>query len=1179
VLYSFENYTLDTDRRELRREDHLIGLEPQVFDLLEYLVRNRDRVVSRDDLIASIWGGRIVSESALSTRINAARTAIRDSGQEQRLIRTLPRKGVRFVGLVREGPEFVAATATTPAIFASHDPAPATAPRDKVARAERRQLTVAACELLLGAGGARIDPEDLHDIIQDYHDCVRQTARRHDGLVTHTHGNTASLHFGYPQAHEDDAERAVRAGLELIAAVSSLKSPVPLQTRLGIATGLVMVGDLAGSGEVQEPEIVGETPNLAVRLQGIADPDTVVVADSTRRLLGNLFEFQDLGVQGLKGVPEPVLASTALRPSSVESRFEALHGTGLTDLVGREEELELLLRRWSRAKNGEGQVVLLSGEAGIGKSRLTVALTEQLANEDLTCLRYFCSQQHTDSALHPIVDQVERAAGLMRDDTPQMKLDKLDSVLALTATPDEDAALFAEMLSLANDGRHPILALMPQQQRRRTMDALNTQIQTLARRAPLLLIFEDAHWSDPTSLEVLSRIVDWIHGLRALLIVTFRPEFASPWTGRAHVTTLIINRLAEREINRMIYDIVTSKLIPAGIRQDIIERRDGIPLLVEEMTKAVLEAAAEAEAPWIATPVPPASVGVPASLHASLMARLDRLGSAKEVAQIGAAIGRQFSHAVLAAVVEIPETELQSALDRLVAAGLLFRQGVPPHATYLFKHALVQDAAYGTLLREPRRALHARIAEALESRFPEVAESQPELLARHCTEAGLIEKALHLWGKAGQRSIERSALVEAVEHLTRALAQIETLPSTPALRRDQINLQVALITPLIHVKGYSAPETMAAAERSCRLIEQVQALGEGPADPLLLFSALYALWTANIVAFNGDVMRKLGAQFLVLAEKQTISAPLLIAHRVMGIALLCTGDIAEGRAHLDQAIALYNPAEHRPLATRFGVDAQVSILSYRALALWTLGYPKAALADTERALKIAREVGHAATLMYALGHAPLTCFHCGNYETGAAIVAELAAIANEKDASVWKASAMINQGWLLGLTDRVSEAIRLLTRGISTYRSSGAKIFVPLQLSNLARAHAKLNQIDDARRTIDEAMAAVEVTKEKWFAAEVFRAAGDIALMSPERDMAKAEAYIERALAVARTQQAKSFELRAAMSMARLWRAQSKQKEARDLLASVYSWFDEGFDTFDLREAKALLTDLRLSRT
>ena len=974
MLYSFENYTLDPDRRELRREGDLISLQPQVFDLLEYLIRNRDRVVSRDDLIASIWGGRFVSESALSTRINAARTALNDSGQEQRLIRTLPRKGVRFVGLVREEQRSVGAIATAPAVLDPQSAEPTITPRDKAARAERRQLTVASCELLVGTGAARIDPEDLHEIIQRYHGCVHETARRHDGLVTHRHGNTASLHFGYPQAHEDDAERAVHAGLELIAAVSSLKSSIPLQTRVGIATGLVMVGDLIGTGEVQEHGIVGETLNLALRLQGIADPNTVVIAESTQSLLGNLFEFQDLGVQDLKGVADPVRASAALRPSSVESRFEALHGAALTELVGREEELELLLRRWSRAKNGEGPVVLLSGEAGIGKSRLTVALTEKLANETLTRLRYFCSPQHTDSALYPIIDQIERAAGLMRDDTPQLKLDKLDALLALTATPKEDVALIAEMLCLANDGRYPVLELTPEQRRQRTMDALNLQMQTLARQNPVLLIFEDAHWSDPTSLEVLSRVVDWIRDLRALLIVTFRPEFVPPWIGRSHVTTIVINRLGNREINTMIDDIVATKIIPASIRQDIINRSDGIPLFAEEMTKAVLEAAGEAEARSIAAAVPGTRGGVPASLHASLMARLDRLGSAKGVAQIGAALGRQFSHAVLAAVVHSPAGGLQPALDRLVAAGLLFRQGVPPHATYLFKHALVQDAAYGTLLREPRRTLHARIAETLESQFPEVAESQPELLARHCSEAGLIEKAWHLWGKAGRRSLERSALVEAAEQLRRALAQIETLPSTPALRREQITLQVALITPLFHLKGYAAPETKAAAERSRLLIEQAQALGEAPTDPLLLFSALYGLWAANFVAFNGGVTQSIAADVLALAEKQTITAPLLIAHRVMGVSLFFAGEFAQGRAHLDHALALFNPVEHRPLATRFVVDAQVSTLSYRALAIWILGYPEAALADTEYALKIAREIGHAATLMYALGHATFARF-------------------------------------------------------------------------------------------------------------------------------------------------------------------------------------------------------------
>ena len=497
--------------------------------------------------------------------------------------------------------------------------------------------------------------------------------------------------------------------------------------------------------------------------------------------------------------------------------------------------------------------MLLSGEAGIGKSRLTAALLERLASEPHTRLRYFCSPQHTDSAFYPIIGQMERAAGMAHDDTPQAKLDKLDAVLAQTSTSMQDAALFAEMLSLPNDGRYPALELAPQQRRQRTLEALTSQLAGLASQQPVLMIFEDVHWIDPTSLEVFGRMVDRIKTLPVLLIVTFRPEFNAPWAGRSHVTSLALNRLGERETAAIIARLVGNKELPADVMAEIVERTDGIPLFVEEMTKAVLEAEGEGEARRTVAAVPSPALAVPASLHASLMARLDRLGPAKEVAQIGAAIGREFSHALLAAVVRKPEAELSSALDRLIAAGLLFRQGVPPHATYLFKHALVQDAAYGTLLREPRRALHARIAETLESQFAEIAESQPELLARHCTEAGLIEKAAGLWGKAGQRSLERSALVEAVEQLTRALAQIATLPATPALRREQIKLQVALITPLIHVKGFAAPETKAAAERARLLIEQAEALGEPPEDPLLLFSVLYGFWIANFVAFNGDV--------------------------------------------------------------------------------------------------------------------------------------------------------------------------------------------------------------------------------------------------------------------------------------------------------------------------------------
>jgi class 3 adenylate cyclase/predicted ATPase len=1050
--------------------------------------------------------------------------------------------------------------------------APSAAPQDT---AERRQVTVMFSDLVGSTAlSARMDPEDLREIISSYQKCVAETVQRLGGYVAKYMGDGVLVYFGYPQAHEDDAERAVRAGLELTAAVRALKVSSPLQTRVGIATGLVVVGDLIGTGAAQEQAVVGETPNLAARLQGIAEPNVVVIADSTRKLLGNLFELEDLGPKDLKGISELVRAWAALRASSAEGRFEALHASGLTALVGREEELELLLRRWSKAKTGEGQVVLLSGEAGIGKSRLTAALLERLADEPHTRLRYFCSPQHTDSALYPVISQMERAAGFVHDDTVRKRLDKLDAVLAQTSISTADAALFAELLSLPNDGHYPKLDLTPEQRRQGTLAALVSWMEALAGQHPVLMIFEDAHWTDPTSLEVFGRVVDRVRNLRVLVIVIFRPDFDPPWLGRPYVTFVAINRLGEREILAMIEGVIGNKALPGNIRQDIIERTDGIPLFVEEMTKAVLEAGTEVAARQTAAAIPSPALAIPASLQASLMARLDRLGSAKEVAQIGAAIGREFSHSLLAAVVRKPETDSNPALDRLVAAGLLFRQGVPPHATYLFKHALVQDAAYGTLLREPRRVLHARIAETLESQFAEIAERQPELLARHWTEAGLIEKAARLWGKAGQRSLERSALVEAIAQLTRALDQIAVLPATPALRHEQIKLQVTLITPLLHVKGYAAPETKAAAERARLLIEQAEARGESPEDPLLLFAVLYSLWTASYVAFNGDVMCNLSAQFLALAEKQGATVPLMIGHRAMGASLLCTGDIAQSRAHLDRAIALYDPAEHRPLSTRFGQDAQMSALCWRSLALWLLGYPDAALTDSDHALKDAREIGQAVTLMFAQGYASVTHICCGIYEAANAQLDEVGALADEKGTLFWKVHGMLEKGWIFALTGRASDAVHMITTGIARFQSTGSTVWMPLHLSYLARAYRDLGQFDDAWRCIGEAMTTAETTKEKWCEAEIHRIAGEIALMSPEPDTAKAETYFERALAVVREQQAKSWELRAAMSMARLWRDQGKRHEARDLLAPVYGWFTEGFDTRDLKEAKALLEEL-----
>jgi predicted ATPase len=767
---------------------------------------------------------------------------------------------------------------------------------------------------------------------------------------------------------------------------------------------------------------------------------------------------------------------------------------------------------------------------------------------------------------------MERAAGLAHVDKAQAKLDKLDTLLALSLSSRQDAKLLAEMLSLPNDGRYPTLELAPQQRREKTLEALTTQLEALSRSNPVLMIFEDVHWIDPTTLEALGRTVDRLRMLRVLLIATHRPEFEPPWTGRPYVTALSLNRLGEREIATMIDSFTGNKPLPENVRQDIVERTDGIPLFVEEMTKAVLEAESEAEARPTVASVPSSAPAVPASLHASLMARLDRFGPAREVAQVGAALGREFSHALLSAVVDKPNPELGSALDRLIAAGLLFRHGVPPNATYLFKHALVQDAAYGMLLREPRRTLHARIADTLENKFADAANNQPELLARHYTEAGLIEKSLELWGKAGERSLTRSALAEAIEQINRALDQIATLPGTPALRRKQIKLQVAIITPLLHVKGHADPEAKTAVERAHLLIQLSEALGEPPDDPLLLFSVLYGFWVMRYVSFKGNAVVELATQFLALAQKQIDALPIMIGHRLMGVSLLQIGQIEQAGTHFQQAIALYNSAEHRSFAARFGQDVRAAILSYQSMAEWLAGYPQSAHACAKEALEYSRELNQAPTLMYALTITLVTEMLRETQRTTSALANELVDLASEKHALMWKACGIMSQGQALIAEGKARAGLQTMTTGVSAFRSTGAAVFVPYFLSWLSRAYLEDDDCGQAQHCITEATALVESGGERWCETEIKRVAGEVALALG--NAADAEAGFHGALAIARQQQAKSWELRASMSLARLWRDQGKVEQARELLAPVYGWFTEGFDTRDLKEAKALLEEL-----
>jgi class 3 adenylate cyclase len=841
-------------------------------------------------------------------------------------------------------------------------PAPAqpTVATTRPVQAERRQLTVLFCDLVGSTELAtHLDPEDLRGVIGAYQRCSAAVVERFEGHIAKYLGDGVLAYFGWPQAHEDDAERAVRAGLGLVQAIAQLEphAAVRLQARIGIATGRVVVGELVGEGAAREEAVVGEVPNLAARLQALAAPGTVVIGEATRRLLGSVFQLEDLGPQRLKGFAEPLPAWQVSGESPAQGRFEARHSAGITPLVGREEEIALLLRRWEQAREGEGQVVLLSGEPGIGKSRIVRELHARLEGEPHVRLLYQCSPHHTTSPLHPLIEQLERAAGFSRGDLPEARLSKLEGLLARgTGQLDHAVPLIAALLGVPTEGRYPALEPTPQTQKQRTLEVLVGQLEGLAAAEPVLVTYEDVHWSDPTTQELLGLAIERIQRLPVLLLITFRPEFTPAWAAQPHVSALALTRLGRRDGAALVDRVVGNKALPAEVAAQIVAKTDGVPLFVEELTKTVLESGLLADAGdryELSGPLPP--LAIPSTLHDSLLARLDRLAPVKEIAQIGAAIGREFSHALLAAVADRPEAELQAALDRLVSSELVFRRGVPPEAMYSFKHALVQDAAYGTLLKSRRQQLHARIAEVLDEHFPETAEGQPEVLAHHYTHAGLFEKAVEFWYKAGRQSMARSAMVEASAQLTQALGILASVPSGPDRDQKELDLQVALGAALIATKGWAAPEVEKAHTRARELCTD-----EGQFPQLL--AALSGLfqhhlhWSSKLVALDA-----------------------------------------------------------------------------------------------------------------------------------------------------------------LALADRLEE---------------------------------------------------------RWFEAELYRLKGEALLILSSERAAEAEACYHQALAVARDQDARLWELRAATSLTRLRRDQGRRVEARELLAPVYRWFTEGFDTADLKDAKALLDEL-----
>jgi class 3 adenylate cyclase/predicted ATPase len=1049
--------------------------------------------------------------------------------------------------------------ARTSAAAADTSPAPlTTAPAPQETAGERRYITVLFCDLVGSTAiSAQLDAEEWRDVVGGYIEAASAAVAEMGGRVTRKLGDGLLALFGYPVGQENDAERAVRAALSIQRALAELNrrnaaaGKPELKARIGLDAGPVVV-DAAGG-------IFGEVPNVAARVEAIAEPGTVLITARVQRQIAGLFVAEERGSHTLKGVPAPVTLYRIVRASGGGRRSGRRH---FTPLIGRDEEMAMLLRRWDRARQGDGQFVLIVGEPGLGKSRLLEEFRARLRETPHTWAEWTCLQLLQSTPLHPIAEWGRARFG-GADVPADRRLAELESSLAqVRLNPAENVPLLAPLLDIPlPEQRKPNLA--PAELRRRQLAALTNWAIASARVQPLVLAFEDLHWADPTTLDVLHGIAE--RGALAPLfaVATTRPEFRPPWSMHSHHGTVSLAPLDRRQVRDMVAQLSAQQALLREVVEDVVTRTGGVPLFIEEVTRLLLERGQQG-----------GMQEIPPTLQQLLTARLDRLGPAREVAQIGAVVGRDFSYALIRAVANMEDAALQAALERLAEADILLVQGLPPESVYRFKHALIQDAAYENLLKSRRQALHRSVAEALRDNLAATAAAEPELLAHHFTQAGLTEAAIEWWGQAGQRSLERSALVEAAEQLTRALVQIATLPGTPALRRQQIKLQVSLMTPLVHVKGYAAPETKAAAERARLLIEQAEALGEPPEDPLLLFVVLYGFWAANYIAFNGDIVRDLGAQFFALVEKQATIAPQMIGHRLMGTSLLSTGEIAEARAHFDKGIALYDPTEHRTLATRFGVDVRVSILSYRSWALWMLGYPEAALADAEAALSDAREIGQAATLMFALNYTSLPHIFRGDYAKAKAVVDELVVLADEKGTLIWKASGLSLQGILLALSGKPADAIPMIISGRSMYESTGATLGLSWRSPHLSAAYAELGQFDDAWRCVNEAITAVEATKETWCEAESHRVAGEIALKSPEANAPNAQAHFERALAVARAQQAKSWELRAAMSMARLLRDQGKRDEARDQLAPVYGWFTEGFDTLDLKDAKALLDEL-----
>ena len=1031
--------------------------------------------------------------------------------------------------------------------------------------AERRQLTVMFVDMVGSTVLAgQLDPEEMGKLLRSYQNAVVGEIARLDGHVAKFMGDGVLAYFGWPRAHENEAERAVRAGLAILRAIGELQSPLggPLAARIGIATGLVVVGDLVGQGSAREEAAVGETLHLAARLQAVAQPGRIVLAETTRRLVGELFDLKVLDSVSLKGVVDPVEAYTVLGERALESRFAAFGSERLSPIVGREQELALLLERWDRALSSEGQLVLLTGEAGIGKSRIAEALIESLADSDHTRIRYQCSPYHTDSALYPAIQHLGLAARFQAGDDEPARLDKLEALLAQgTSDVSAQAPLIAPLVGLDGTARYGSSDLSPQQLRTRVLRALIDQLAGLALVRPVLWVIEDAHWIDPTTLEFVELALDTAAVSRVLILVTARPTFEHGFGGHPIVTRLMLNRLGRAQVAAIATRVSGGKPLPDAVLDEIAAKTDGVPLFVEEIAKAVLESGVlrEAEGAYVLTG-PLNTLTIPATLHDSLMARLDRLRPVKEVAQMAAVIGRSFDHRTLAAIAPQTSADLTIALDGLIEAELVFRRGTPPDATYLFKHALVRDAAYESLLKSRRQTVHARLLAVLEARE----DTQPELLAYHAEQAGEVAKAMDYWERAGDDAIARPAYREAISHLENALRLVRDGLRNRDDKERELRILVKLGQALIPARGYAAQTTGATFARATEVAEE---LGDTP----LRFAAIYGDVTWNYIR-SEDVTQR-AKRFLALTEEAGDQGARLVALRLVAVGHFHAGRYRETLACADDILEHYDPVLHRDLTHRYGHDARISGFVYRSWSLWHLGYPDRSLETVDATLAWARERDHANTTGFALvwGVTIANALMRRGPEVVAAARLVLP-LCDKLTLPFWSSFARAFLGWGLARQGIFDEALSEIDAGIAGLRATGTRRWLSLLYGLKAEARALAGQSEEADAALADAFRELEDTGDLVCALHLHCVAGHLRL---EADPDAARASYEHALEIARAQGSLAIELRAATGLARLWRAQGKTRDARALLLPIYGRFTEGFGTPDLIEARALLEELR----